>query len=242
MARKSLPMWCAVLAILVQTGCAPSPLSELGVAEPEEIGLTWQECPDRAHEWEEAENCFGHPMPLWEEGEYGNFARRLADGESLELTIGRDVYRAVPRGHLLTQQRYTLYRNGRAVKSLYGTLTAYSPNVSLQNVGGKAVWEFSDGKTVTIIYDGKDVRDLYQLEKAYRPYGLGDRLIFIGQKDGKYFVIYDGRKVGPDFDLVHIAYCCEPVLWSVQCGHGKYLFWGNREGQQYVVEISLREE
>lgn len=142
---------------------------------------------------------------------------------------------------MFPKEKYTLYKNDQAIQSLYGEFAAYSPNVSLQNIGGKAAWEFSDGNTATIIYDGSDVRHLYSLDKAYRPYGLDGKLIFIGQKGGRYFVVYDGWKVGPDFDEIVIAYCCEPVLWSVQYGQGKYVFWGSRDGQWYVVEIALRE-
>lgn len=241
MAPKRLSLLWIVLAILVQTGCARSPFSSLNVANPEDVNLTWQECVVASFDWEEAEDCFGHSMPIWDKSGQENFADRLENLESLQLKIGQDVYRAVPTGDAFQFQRYTLYKNDKVVRSLYGKFTAYSPNISLQNVGGKAVWEFSDGETATVIYDGRDVRSLYRLDRAYRPYGLGDKLIFIGQKDDRYFVIYDGRRIGPDFDRVYIAYCCEPVLRSVQCGQGKYLFWGDREGQKYVVEVSLKE-
>ncbi len=229
-----------MLAVLVQTRCTLS--SGLKAANPEDVGLTWQECVVTSFDWKEAETCFGHSMPLRDERERGNFADRLGDLESLQLKIGQDVYRAVPTGSIFAIQRYTLYRNDKVVRSLYGRFTAYSPNVSLQNVDGKAVWEFSDGETATIIYDSRDVRQFYRLDRAYRPYGLGGKLIFIGQKDDRYLVVYDGWKIGPDFERVYIAYCCEPVLWSVQFGQNKYLFWGDRGGQKYIVEVSLREE
>ena len=229
-----------LFVVLGQASCTPLQSSGLKTANAEDVGLTWQECAiSQGFDWKQAETCFGHPMPLWGEREKANFGTHL--GENLQLTIGQDIYQANPSGGLFFKEKYTLYRNGDAIQSLYGGFNAYSPNVSLQNVGGKAVWEFSDEETATIIYDGLDVRHLHSLDKAYRPYGLGDRLIFVGQKDGKYFVVYDGRKVGPDFAKIAIAYCCEPVLWSVQYGQGKYLFWGSRGGQWYVVEIALRE-
>ncbi len=240
--RSVLLLAVTLLAILGQASCASRQSLGLEIANPEDIGVTWQECTiSQGFDWQQAESCFFHSMPLWDESEKGNFRCRLDDMESLQLTIGQDIYRASLSGGLFPKEKYTLYKNDQAIQSLYGEFAAYSPNVSLQNIGGKAAWEFSDGNTATIIYDGSDVRQLYSLDKAYRPYGLDGKLIFIGQKGGRYFVVYDGWKVGPDFDEIVIAYCCEPVLWSVQYGQGKYVFWGSRDGQWYVVEIALRE-
>lgn len=44
-----------------------------------------------------------------------------------------------------------------------------------------------DRETRLHAFCGSDVRQLYSLDKAYRPYGLDDKLIFIRQKGGKYF-------------------------------------------------------
>lgn len=237
----SLLLITTLLTTLTQIHCASRPSSGLRSANPEELGLRWRECAiSQGFTGKEAETCFGHSIPLWSESEKARFGIRLDDGESLELTIGQDVYRASLSGAHFQKNRYTLYKNDRVVRSLWGEFTAHSPNISLQNVGGKAVWEFSDGNRATIIYDGSDVRQLYGLDRAYRPYGLADKLIFIGERDAKYFVVYDGWKVGPDFDQIVIAYCCEAALWSVQYGQGRYLFWGSRNGQGYVVEIALR--
>jgi len=241
--KRSIRLLAVTLLVaLGQASCALLQSSGLKIADPEDVGLTWQECAiSQGFNGKQAETCFGQPVPLWNESEKAKFGTRF-DAENLQLMIGQDVYQANLTGSLFTIEKYTLYRNGDFIQSLYGEFSSYSPNVSLQNVGGKAAWEFSGGETATIIYDGLDVRHLYSLDKAYRPYGLDDKLIFIGQKGSKYFVVYDGWKVGPDFDEIAIAYCCEPVLWSVQYGQGKYLFWSSRDGQRYVVEISLREK
>jgi len=155
--------------------------------------------------------------------------------------IGQDIYRTDFNKSLFPTQRYTLYRNGKPVKTLRGEFGGHSPNISLQSLGGEAVWEFADHNQATIVYDGQDIRHLYGLDNAYRPYSLADKLMFIGQKGGEYFVVYDGLRIGPDFDEVVIAYCCEMVLYSVHFGQGRYLFLGTREGQYYLVEITTLE-
>lgn len=44
--------------------------------------------------------------------------------------------------------------------------------------------------------------------------------------------------MGPAFDRILIAHCCEPAMYSARGGSGSYAFWGQRDGQRYVVEIS----
>ena len=231
--------FCAtLLAVLGLTGCSLFQSPALQPAEAAAVGLTWQECPlSQNDDPLDVENCFGHPVPRLAESEKANYGTR-SDMENLQLSIGQDTYQANLTGSIFTMELYTLYRNGDSIKTLYGQFTSHSPSISLQAVGGKAAWEFASEETSTIIYDGVDIRNLYGLDKAYRPYGLNDKLIFIGQKGSQYFVVYDGWKVGPVFDQIVIAYCCETMLWSVQAGGGKYLFWGSREGQRYLVEIA----
>ena len=224
--------WLVLLAALLLGACGGA----LPTATPEDVGLRWRECPIPHAEfnWQEAEACFGHPMPLW--GDRSHYGQRVGL-DDWQLTIGRDVYWTRNSDGLLPLTRYTLYRNRRAVKSLWGEFGGHSPNLSLQEIGGQAAWEFADDRRATVIYAGRDVRRLYGLDKAYRPYGLAGKLILIGQRDDHYFVVYDGKKIGPDFDSVVIAYCCETMLYSVHAGQGRYLFSGVRDGQHYLVEI-----
>lgn len=228
----------AFIAILGWTGCNSIRRVNLNSVEPSDVDLSWQECPDtKGFDWKEAETCFGHSMPLWNDEERVNFGSRIGM-EDFRLTIGNDIYETRINDDLFPSEKYTLYKNGNTVQSLSGEFTSFSPNRSLQNIAGKAAWEFSDGNSATVIYDGEDVRSLYGLDRAYKPYGLDGKLIFVGEKDNKYFVVYDGQKVGMDFDKIMIAYCCEPLLWSVQYGKERYLFWGSRNEQRYITEIT----
>jgi hypothetical protein len=176
-------------------------------------------------------------MPIWEKRDPSKSSRRI-DMDNFQLFIGQDNYWTGVRDWLF-MDRYTLYKNGWAVKSLFGRFTAYSPNISLQNIASQAAWEFADDKTNTIIYAGQDLRRLYGIDKAYAPYSLNNKLIFIAQKGGKYFVVYDGVRLTPEFDHVMVAYCCESVLDSVKAGHGKYLFSAKRNGGSLLVEITV---
>ncbi len=229
----------ALLVWMVVSSRQPS----LPSASAQSMGLTWTECEmSGAPDWRKAEPCLGHPMPRPDADSREVYGKRF-DYEGIQLVIGQDVYETNVSGEFIGWSRYSLYKNSKRVKSLFGQFTAFSPNVSLQNVGGKAVWEFSDAEeSVTVIDDGVDLRKRYDLDKAYRPYGLGDKLIFVGVKHGRQFIVYDGQKIEHDFDLIHIAYCCEPVLWSVWPQEGTYTFWAERAGKLYLVEVALPEE
>lgn len=212
-------------------------------ATAEEVGLDWQECPvGNDYRWPQAVGCFHHPMPIWEDIEKGSFAEEV-EPDDWQLTIGQATYQASRDGDGFSLKAcYTLSRDGIPLSNLCGEFTTYSPNLTLQNIGGKAAWEFADHDLQTIIYDGVDIKQRYGLDGAYRPYHIADKMIFVGEKDGHYFVVYDGERVGPLFDKIMIAYCCEPVMWSVQYGQGRYIFWGERGGQTYVVEIRDEEK
>ncbi len=208
-----------------------------------DVGLNWKEClvtkgsPKEGFNWAEVETCFGHFMPLWSDEENANFGAQV-NMENFRITIGNDVYETRLTDNSFPSQKYMLYKNDDIIQSLSGEFTSISPNISLQNVGGKVAWEFLDKNGATIIYDGIDVRSLYGIDKAYRPYGINGKLIFVGKKGSLYYIVYNGQKVGTTFDKIFIAYCCEPAAWSVQYGKGTYLFWGSRNEQWYMVEIT----
>jgi len=238
-----------MLTLNVLSGCLG--MQELQATERPEpidtINLVWQECEveDPEPSWRQAEQCFGyhHSVKLTPEEK-----RKYASGEpytELQLLIGADKYSLKAVAGSYPQQRYTLYKNTMPVYSLEGMAGAFSPNVSLQNITGKTVWEYvawediPGAKIATIIYDGVDLRDMYALDAAYRPYNMANQLLFVGQVGQEYFVMYAGEQLGASFDEILIAYCCEPAAYSVHMGGGHYVFWGRRGEELYVVDVSI---
>jgi len=205
-------------------------------------GLRWLECPVQSdvEEWRQAEACFGHPALAWDDADRAAAGERTAHGR--RLAIGADVYEtraiATPIPNL---SLYTLSANGRLRKLFLGRFTTYSPDLGLANLAGRAAWWFDDGRTATIVYGGVDLRSAHDLEAAYAPYALQDKLIFVARRDDQYFVVYDGQRIGPAFDRINIAYCCEPAATSAHGADGRYTFWGERDGVRTVVEISARQ-
>ena len=214
-------------------------LAYLPESTPEEVGLRWQECKlsNGYGTWRQAEECFGQAAPI-QNGEENNAHAERVGMDNFRLQIGSDTYETGNAGRIFGVEVFVLSRNGFLLSIQAGIFTAHSPNIGLSEIGGKAAWEFADQHKAALIFDGQDVRRTLGVNKAQRPYRLGDKLIFIAQKNRKYFVVYDGKKIGPEFDEVIIAYCCEAVLYSPQGRPGVYLFNGSRNGQNYLVEIS----
>lgn len=207
----------------------------------EAAGLSWRECPARpdVEEWRQAEACFGHPALAWDDADRAHAGERTAHG--YRLAIGPDVYEtraiATPIPSLSV---YALSVNGRLRKLFLGRFTTYSPDLDLVNLAGRAAWTFDDGRLATVVYNGVDLRTANGFEAVYAPYALRDKLIFVARQDDQYFVVYDGRRLGPVFDHILIAYCCEPAAYSARGASGRYTLWGERDSTRYMVEISAR--
>ena len=129
-------------------------------------------------------------------------------------------------------------RNGRAIATLRGGRDSFegrSPDLSLTNIGGKAAWAFYDRvrDQATIVYDGQDVRTLYGLDRAIAPYEIDGKLIFLGNRAGRSFLVYDGRQVGADWPgRLSLALCCEGVLYNPRYGGGAICSRAARTVQQ----------
>ncbi len=245
-ARALVAGFVVVLAGVFLLAQNSGPVRALPEVSAEAAGLRWQECAARralagptGEDWQQAEACFGHLSLVWDENDQAQAGQRTDHGYRLQ--VGADVYetheRSLPWPNL---NLYTLTRNGRLQKLLFGYFWAYSPDLNLRNLTGNVAWTFDDGRLSTVIYKGGDLRSTYGLDAAYAPYALADQLIFVGRQDDQYFVVYEGQRVGPAFDRILIAHCCEPAMYSARGGSGRYTFWGTRSGERYMVEISAR--
>ena len=234
--KKKITRYALIIIVAVMTWWIVYPFAvQLPSSTPEEIGLSWQECNQTS---DFSAECFRETTPFLHNSESIEYGWKI-DTLNYRLKIGQDTYET----RLINDYSYAvfgLFRNGWPISILAGEFVAHSPNHGLLNIDNKVVWEFADGqKTSTIIYNGQDVRRIYGVEEAYYPHSLGGKLIFIGLKDGKYFVVYDGQKVMPEFDRVIIAYCCMGVMYSPERLGESYRFNGTRDGQNYSINITL---
>jgi len=207
-------------------------------------GLVWLECEvsfDQYHKWRIAEKCFGFPLSSWQDEDRAHlgekFKRDPFKWDDIRITINGILYETDnEQGGL-----YILLRNGNIYAETISGFTTYSPNRSLQDVGGSVAWELANPENPTIIFSGQDLRQEHNLDAAYLPYNINDRLIFVASKDSKYYVVYGEEQIGSEFSNISIAYCCGPAGYSIQRVQGQYWFWAVRESRYYLVMISADE-
>jgi hypothetical protein len=85
--------------------------------------------------------------------------------------------------------------------------------------------------------DEKAVSKPFFLE-ANRPYNLDGQTILLARLGVKYFIMYNGHKVGPVFNYVLVDTEGESEMVGVMAGQGCYVFRGIRNGHYYLIEIS----
>lgn len=217
------------------------PVAFLPVANPEEVGLVWKECPllDLGGP-QQIDDCFGRSTSSLSQDEKFIHGDRI-DMQNYLLKIGSDTYWTRMLGDLFGYEWFALYKNGWPIHLLIGPFYAHSPNIGLYGIGGKVAWQFVNGEKSILIYDGQNLNRKYGFSQAFSPYSLGGKMVFIGKQGDKYFIVYDGKKLAPEFDEIYNAYCCEGFLYAPRGENGMYVFNGVRYGQHYLLAITTIE-
>jgi hypothetical protein len=172
--------------------------------------------------------------------DHGNFA--LSIGQRRFYTTSNELT-GLPSPVQGPDIAYTLYEDGRSIASLSGRVTGHLPSIGLMNLGGRAAWELDDGALATVIYDGRDLREAFGLDRVWQPHLVQGKLIFIGEKAQRSFLVYDGHRVGPDFDHVYVYHCCEAAMTaSIRMGEDSYGFLADRDGQPVAVVVTSADE
>jgi hypothetical protein len=205
-------------------------------------GLLWRECALSGLDWRQAEACLGYTRA--ELVESGITGTRTANGEwmlQVEGVVDGLAYSALYETRTwewLGLLSASLYKDGRRVHTFYDRASGFPPHLSLRLVDDQVAWAFSGERVHTIAYGGRDLRVQYGLDGAHSPAELAGKLIFVGNKDGAAFVVHDGERIGPTFDRIFTAHCCEIGLYAPFAGDGQYGFWGERGDHTWIVEIS----
>jgi hypothetical protein len=205
-------------------------------------GLTWSECVVPIDDYARTDSdmeflakCIEFPTRNEDdEKRRGEFVDHQNATNDWRISIGSDHFET--RINDISQGccSYKLVKNGDIILEMFPGFMTSNPNRGFWNIGGKLVWELA-GYIHVIVVDGVDYNEKYQLEGSHFPYEIKEKLIYIAKKNGKFHIVYDEKRIGPEFDAISMAYCCGMI--SVYYGSGQYWFVGRRGGTMYVVSI-----
>lgn len=87
-----------------------------------------------------------------------------------------------------------------------------------------------------------DVLDAKEYDRAFAPFSVMGKLVYIAEKDGKMFTVYDELELGEKYDEIYFACCCEGMKYSVR-GDGNIIdfFAKKSDGEWYHVRAGEKE-
>lgn len=211
-------------------GAATGRLASTTVAA---VGLEWRECPAA----DDVTVACGEPFSL--AGADPALASKWLAGDARDLRLksaGRD-YRVI-RWPAWTGC-YSVIGMTDGPSTLCGgdNTLRWAASVGIQSFHAGPAIVIRDGNLATVLWNGQDLRKAYGIDAAYEPAELGGRLVFIGRKANRYFVVFDGKRVGPDFETMRLGTCCMEAIYRPQSGEDGYRFYGTRQWRDVQVVI-----
>lgn len=211
-------------------GAATGRLASTTVAA---VGLEWRECPAA----DDVTVACGEPFPfLWPDPALPS---AWLDWKARDLrltTAGRD-YRVI-RWPAWTGC-YSVIGMSQRPSVLCGgdSELQWDVNIGIQSFHAGPAIVIRDGKLATVLWNGEDLRKTYGIDAAFEPAEIGGRLVFIGRQANRYFVVFDGKRVGPDFEDIRLGICCEAASSRPRASGEAYSFYGSRQGREVKVLI-----
>jgi len=93
-----------------------------------------------------------------------------------------------------------------------------------------------------IWYNTETVNEKYLVEASSHLFAYKDKIGFVGEKDGKKFLFFNGQKISQDFDEIRTNSCCATFAYPIELDENGILFFLAERGEKYFfVEINLNE-
>jgi len=109
-------------------------------------------------------------------------------------------------------------------------------------------WENKDLPSATAIwnrniwYKGETMNEKYNMDASSYLFAFEDKIGFIGEKDSKKFIIFNGQKISADFDEIISSSCCASATSPVKLDKMGVLFSLAKRGETYYfVEMDLKQ-
>ena len=94
--------------------------------------------------------------------------------------------------------------------------------------------------TSNIWYNNETINEKYSVEASSYLFSYKDKIGFIGKKDGKFYIFFNGKKISGGFDEIRTEACCAILAYPIEIYENGILFLLARKGEKYFfVETNL---
>jgi len=147
---------------------------------------------------------------------------------------------------------YSVFKNNKEIfshKMYFGT---ESTIIDASIVSNSPAFTFYDPINVTnennpiitnnIWYNNETVNEKYSVESSSYLFAYKNKTGFVGEKDGKKFVFFNGQKISENFDEIRTTSCCAIFSYPIELDKNGIMFFLAKRGEKYFfVEINLNE-
>lgn len=162
--------------------------------------------------------------------------------------FGKDLYTV---GNVPGSDIYSIFKNDDEIFSQPMDFGANGPVSEAVMIGGSPSFTYIDlkgrnhegdpiGLYENIWYNGETFNEKYGVDISSHPFSYNGKIGFVGQKDGKIFLFFNGQPVSEGFDEVITHSCCMIKAYPIEVDEDGTLFFMAKRGEKYFfVEVDL---
>ena len=147
---------------------------------------------------------------------------------------------------------YSVFKNNKEIfshKMYFGT---ESTIIDASIVSNSPAFTFYDPINITdennpiitnnIWYNNETINEKYEVDSSSYLFSYKNKTGFVGEKDGKKFVFFNGQKISENFDEIRTTSCCAIFFYPIELDKNGIMFFLAKRGEKYFfVEINLNE-
>lgn len=135
-----------------------------------------------------------------------------------------------------------IYKNNQEIfrtKMFFGT-EEVDGNIVLGSPAFNFYYQRNKKVHQNIFYKDETINEKYDLEGSKNLFSYKNAVGFVAEKNGKYYVMFNGQKISDNFDVIRTKGCCAIEAYPFQLDeNGILYFMGKRGEKYYMVEVDL---